>query len=290
MSTTQVRKPSGRKEHVLLNRSPPQHFLSGISLTKVRQVVSQEEYLKARLALLTTEKEMTRANDALAEKRRTLPVVEVTKPYNFTAIHSDSGEETTVTLADLFDHRRQLIVYHFMFAPEWEAACIGCSMQGDHIPPLEYMHARDTSFVCVSRAPIAKLQAYKKRMGWTFPWVSSYGSDFNYDFDVTLDSNVKPVTYNFRDEEELKKHGQVHASRGEQHGASCFVLGGGPLGVGEEGKVYHTYSTYARGIEKMLPSLGWLDLSALGRRNQTQSPPADKRRYEFTAEDLKGTA
>lgn len=183
--------------------------------------------------------------------------------------------------------RRQLITYHFMFDPAWEEGCNGCSVLGDHMPPLDHLNGRDTTWVAVSRAPLAKLQAYKKKMGWHFPWVSSYGSDFNYDFHVTLDRSVRPVQYNYRTDEELQARGLDFHAAGEQPGASFFILGGGGKdGWGEEGKVYHTYSSYSRANEVHVPTFTWLDMTKLGR----QIPDMFPRRHEYTAEDLKGTA
>lgn len=123
------------------------------------------------MALLQKEKEVTRARDALAAERRNLPIVEVTKPYTFTT-RDGSGSEQTVSLLDLFGPHRQLIIYHFMFSPDWDAGCSSCTFFADHIPSLAHLNHRSTAFVCVSRAPIAKIEAYKKRFGWTFPWVS----------------------------------------------------------------------------------------------------------------------
>ena len=249
------------------------------------KVVSPSEYLTARLALLEKEKALTRANDGLAAQRRALPLVEIKKSYTFTALDS-ARAETSVSFLDLFEHRRQLIVKHIMFDPSWDAACKSCSMGLDYLNSLEHLWSRDTSVVCVSRAPIQKIEACKKRMGWTFPWVSSYGSDFNYDFHVTLDANVSPVQYNFRDEAELVARGLTYSTTGEQPGLSCFIRGG--RGVGEEGKVYHTYSTYARGMDRDIETVGMLDLTFLGRQ-QKDMQPADKRRDEYTDEELKGS-
>jgi len=228
------------------------------------KVASPTEHRSARLALLEKEKSLTRARDALAAERRALPIVEVTKPYTFTALDA-SGEEKTATLSDLFGTNRQLIIYHFMFSPAWDAGCSSCSLLGDHIPPLDHLASRSTAFVCVSRAPIAKIDGYKKRLGWSFPWVSSYGTDFNYDFHVTQDETVAPIEYNFESGDQLKAKGLDFFTTGEQPGHSCFVKGGN--GVGEEGKVYHTYSSYARGGEAQIGTFGWLDMTFLGRQD-----------------------
>ncbi len=158
------------------------------------QVVGRDEWLAARKELLAHEKEMTRARDALNTKRRELPMVQVEEGYTF------DGPEGRVGLVDLFDGRRQLIVQHFMFDPKWEDGCPSCTAASDEISDglLAHLHARDTTLVVVSRAPLAKIERYKKKRGWTFPWYSSYGSSFNYDFNVTLDASVAPVMFNFR--------------------------------------------------------------------------------------------
>jgi predicted dithiol-disulfide oxidoreductase (DUF899 family) len=156
-----------------------------------------------------------------------------------------------------------------MFDPSWDAGCTMCSVLGDSIAPLEHLHNRSTSLVVVSRAPIDKITAYKKRMGWTFPWVSSAGSDFNYDFHATQDENVKPIEYNFASKDELEKKGQSFFTRGEQPGSSCFIRGG--EGIGEEGKIYHTYSAYSRGDETTINPYVWLDMTLLGRQDDKYS-------------------
>lgn len=248
------------------------------------QIVKPSEHLVARLALLEKEKELTRAYDKLAAQRRTLPLVEITKEYVFTTLDSHK-QETQITLSELFEHRRQLIIKHFMFDPSWDAGCTSCSMSADYLVALEHLHSRDTSLVVVSRAPIQKIEAYKQRMGWVFPWVSSFGSDFNYDFHVTLDSGVAPVEYNFRSEAELLSRGLTYSTKGEQPGISCFIRGG--KGIGVEAKVYHTYSAYARGLE-IDETISMLDLTYLGRQ-EIDSQPANKRRDEYIEEELKGT-
>jgi predicted dithiol-disulfide oxidoreductase (DUF899 family) len=213
-------------------------------------------------------------------------MVEVTKPYTFTGMGPD-GEKKTLTLSDLIADYRQLIIYHFMFDPEWDAGCPSCSLMGDSIPPLEHLHARSTTVVVVSRAPIEKIAAYKKRMGWTFPWVSSYDSDFNYDMHVTEDE-THPVEYNFRNKEELLKLGQVYFTEGENPGNSIFYRGDGKLG--EEGKIYHTYSTYSRGGEHLVNTFGWLDMTPLGRQDGETGLPGlgFRRRDEYSEGELKG--
>src|SRR3954449_3563435 len=167
------------------------------------EIVLREEWLAARKALLAKEKELTRARDALNAERRRLPMVKVEKDYVF------EGPEGNVGLRDLFEGRRQLIVRHFMFDPSWDDGCPSCSAGAAEISPglLEHLHVRDTTLAVVSRAPLQKIERYKASKGWTFPWYSSYGSDFNYDFHVTLDESVAPMEYNYRSPEEYAERG-----------------------------------------------------------------------------------
>ncbi|MCA1655679.1 MAG: DUF899 domain-containing protein [Pseudonocardiaceae bacterium] len=204
----------------------------------------------SRNALPAPGRTLEGARDELNAERRMLPMVRVDKDYVF------EGPEGKVTLADLFDGRRQLIVYHFMFDPAWDAGCAGCSRLVDNIGHLAHLHARDTSLVAVSRAPLAKLTAFRERMGWTLPWYSSFGSDFNYDFHVTLDESVAPVEYNYRDREELlARYGNA---AGEGHGVSVFLRDGDTI--------CHTYSAYARGTDLLNGTSNFLDLTPLGRQ------------------------
>ena len=202
-------------------------------------VVSRTEWEAALAALRAKEKEATRARDALAAERRRLPRVRVDKDYVF------DGPDGRASLLDLFEGRRQLILYHFMFAPGvhgWpEAGCDGCSMFVDQIGHLAHLHARDTSFVLVSRAPIANIEAYRKRMGWTIPWFSSAGSDFNADFGVSTDE-------------------------GETFGLSVFLRAGDD--------VYRTYFTGGRGVEALGSVWTFLDLTPLGRQERWEDSPA----------------
>jgi predicted dithiol-disulfide oxidoreductase (DUF899 family) len=228
------------------------------------EVVSREEWLVARKRLLAAEKDMTRRRDALNTDRRRLPMVRVDKEYVLV------GPDGRVTLMDLFSGRRQLFVRHFMFDPGWEDGCPSCSAAAAEISDglLEHLHARDTTFVTVSRAPLEKIERYKARMGWRFPWYSSLGSDFNYDFHVTLDESVLPVEYNYRTAEEHRQAGTSYYVEGDQPieapGHSCFLRDGDA--------VFHTYSVYARGAEMLGGSYYFLDLTALGRQEDWEEP------------------
>ncbi|HEX2204942.1 MAG TPA: DUF899 domain-containing protein [Longimicrobium sp.] len=228
-------------------------------------VVSRDEWLAARTALLAREKELTRLRDALVADRRRLPMVEVEKDYVF------GGPEGRVGLRDLFGERHQLIVAHFMFHPDWDAGCPSCTAGADEVADglRRHLEARDTRLVYVSRAPLAKLEAYRAQKGWTFPWYSSHGSDFNYDYGVTLDESVAPVVCNYRTKEEYERRGEPFASDAEEGalerpGRSAF------LRVGDT--VYHTYSVYARGLESMGGSYYLLDETALGRQEAWEEP------------------
>jgi predicted dithiol-disulfide oxidoreductase (DUF899 family) len=228
------------------------------------RVASHDEWVAARVELLEREKEMTRLRDALAADRRRLPMVEMRKDYVF------EGPNGKATLLDLFEGRSQLIVGHFMFHPDWTDGCPSCSAGADEMSKghLAHVNKRDTTFAYVSRAPIAKIEAYKAKKGWTFPWYSSYGSDFNYDFDVTLDDSVKPIVYNFRAKEEYQRRGEDFDPSVpqplERPGRSSF------LRVGDT--VYHTYSVYARGLETIGGSYYMLDETALGRQEDWEEP------------------
>ena len=182
-------------------------------------IASRAEWLAARKALLAKEKELTRRRDALNAERRRLPMVRVDKDYVFEGPHGPA------TLLDLFEGRQQLIVYHFMFDPSWDAGCPSCSFLTDNIGHLAHLHARRTTLALVSRAPLEKIEAYRRRMGWTVPWYSSFGSDFNYDFHVTLDETVAPVEYNYTDKAALLQKGERYFTDGESHGLSVFHTG-----------------------------------------------------------------
>ena len=194
------------------------------------------------------------------------PPTATMRPSNGTR-HVD-GADGEVRLLDVFDGRRQLIVQHFMFDPEWDDGCPSCSAAADEISDglLAHLHTRDTTFAAISRAPLAKIDDYKARKGWRFPWYSSFGSDFNYDFHVTLDERVTPVEYNFRSAEEHLEAGGPDLRGGphEMPGHSCFLRDGDD--------VFHTYSSYARGAEWLGGSYAFLDLTALGRQEDWEEP------------------
>jgi len=215
----------------------------------------------ARKDFLKKEKQMTKAMDRLNAERRRLPMVKVEKDYVF---DSPEGKKS---LLDLFENRRQLIIYHFMFGPDWEKGCAGCTGMVDALGDLSMLNERDTTYVLVSRAPLPKLEAYKAQHGWDKTWVSSFGSDFNYDYHVTLDDKVTPAEYNYKSKEELIESGwKSDDINGEHHGLSVFFR------VGDE--VYHTYSTYGRGCENITDSYQLLDLTPYGRQEDFEDSPA----------------
>ena len=222
---------------------------------------TREQFDVARRALLEREKELTRLSDEIARERQALPWVPVETPYEFI---TSAGR---ASLADLFDGRSQLIVYHFMFGPDWDEGCPSCSSLGDHIDlPRVHLENHDVTWVAVSRAPLDKLLAYKERMGWTFPWVSSYGSDFNFDFGVSSTDERPLREYNYR--------ALPEAPSGELPGASMFAL--------RDGVVYHTYSAYARGLDAMWGMFQWLDRAPLGRNEADGYWIKRHDRYETT--------
>ncbi len=226
------------------------------------EIVSPEGWRAARVALLAEEKALTRARDALSAARRRLPMVRVEADYRFTG---PGGEEAT--LLDLFDGQRQLIVSHFMFEPEWTDGCPSCTAGADEMSDglRAHLATRDTRLVYVSRAPIDRIEDYKARKGWRFPWYSSLGSRFNHDFHVTIDEAVAPAEYNYRSQAEWAERDPSWAGwSGEQPGLSCF------LRVDDE--VFHTYSAYGRGAEWTGGSYAFLDLTALGRQEEWEEP------------------
>jgi predicted dithiol-disulfide oxidoreductase (DUF899 family) len=248
------------------------------------RVGTREEWRTARLALLKREKELTRRSDELARERRELPWVPVEKEYRFEA---DDG---TKTLADLFDGRSQLLVYHFMFGPEYTAGCPTCSAIADGFDAFAvHLEHHDVTMLCVSSAPLEKLQAYKRRMGWLFPWVSSAGTDFNFDFGVsfTEEQQLHGAEYNFRAfptmeplfEAEMGPIAEQAVATGtdpagymrQAPGMSAFALA--------DGVVYHAYSAYARGLDVLMGFYQWLDRAPLGR-NEGDPPQLWLRRHD----------
>ena len=213
------------------------------------KVVSEAEWVVARKELLKKEKEFTRERDALSAERRKLPWVKIDKEYVF---DGPNGKET---LADLFDGRSQLIVYHFMFGPDWEEGCPNCSFLCDHIDgTLAHLEHHDVTLLVISRAPMSHLEAYKKRMGWQFKWVSSFGNDFNFDYHVSFTEKEiakGKIYYNY----EMTEGGE------EQPGISVFYKD-------ESGDIFHTYSSYARGGDLLIGTYNFLDLTPLGRQEE----------------------
>jgi predicted dithiol-disulfide oxidoreductase (DUF899 family) len=207
------------------------------------KIVTRAEWLVARKEFLVREKDFDHQRDRLTEARRALPMVKVEEEYVF------DGPQGAVTLGDLFEERRQLIVYHFMFEPQRITGCKHCSCVMDNIAgSLIHLTARDTSFAAVSRAPIAKIETFKRRMQWIFPWVSSSNNDFNYDYHVTLDPDRGSTVYNYR----------RFDFRGELPGLSVFFR--------DNGVILHSYSTYFRGLDMLLPMYHLLDRTPLGRQ------------------------
>lgn len=227
-------------------------------------IVSPDDWRAARIMHLAHEKELTKHHDRVAAERRRLPMARIEKDYLF------DGPTGQQRLADLFDGRRQLVVYHFMFAPEWEEGCPSCTGFVDALGDLSLLYARDTSFALISRAPLAKLERYKARRGWSLPWVSSYGSDFNYDFHVTLDESIAPVEYNYRrpaEQAQAQADTPVPAAAQsiEGHGMSVFFR--------LDDTVFHTYSSYARGTEGITDAYSLLDITPYGRQQDFEDSP-----------------
>jgi len=222
--------------------------------TPLPKVVSRDEWRTERLKHLEHEKEVTRHRDRVSAERRRLPMVALDKEYIF------DGPEGKRSLLDLFGNCRQLIIYHFMFDPEWDTGCGGCTGYVDALGDLSMLGERDTTFALVSRAPLAKLEAYKAGKGWSVPWYSSFGSNFNYDFHVTLDARVAPVEYNYRASAQMAK-----PIEGEEHGMSVFFRVGDAL--------FHTYSTYARGTEDLTDTYNLLDITPYGRQEDWEDSP-----------------
>lgn len=231
---------------------------------KAPKVVSHEEWIAARKDLLQKEKEFTRLRDELTAQRRALPWEKVQKSYEF------EGLQGKQTLSDLFDGRSQLLIYHFMFGPDWEAGCPHCSFWADNFNPnIVHLKHRDITMIAVSRAPYAKLAAYHQRMGWSFKWVSSYGSDFNFDSYVSFTPEQlakKEAFYNFA----------MQDPRGSEHaGTSVFYKD-------ETGAIFHTYSTYARGLDLQNTAYNYIDLTPKGRDEQGRNQHWVRRHDEYT--------
>jgi predicted dithiol-disulfide oxidoreductase (DUF899 family) len=227
------------------------------------EIVTAEEWRRARVELLAKEKELTRRRDALNSERRNLPMVEVEKAYVF------DGPKGPARLVDLFEGCAQLIVYHFMFDPTWDDGCPSCTAGTDELSPgfFEHLRVRDTAYAMVSRAPLEKLERWKARRGWEVAWYSSSGSDFNFDFGVTIDESVRPAEYNYRTRAEFEAMGSDFFDADqpfEMPGRSCFLR--------VDDRVFHTYSQYARGLESTGGSYYFLDLTALGRQEEWEEP------------------
>lgn len=219
----------------------------------VPRTVAADEWLAERKELLAAEEQAAEALARVRERRRDLPAVRMEKEYLF------DGPAGKVSLLDIFEGRRQLIIQHFMFDPAWDAGCPVCSYQADNVGSLAHLHARNTTFAAISRAPIAKIEAFRQRMGWSFPWYSSLGSDFNYDFNVTHDEAVAPIEWNFRTKQELIDMGDAWAARpGEQGGVSVFYRDGD--------SVLHTYTGFTI-AELLCTTDQYLDLTPLGRQD-----------------------
>jgi predicted dithiol-disulfide oxidoreductase (DUF899 family) len=225
------------------------------------RILLRDDWLAERKELLAHEKDLTKHYDRVNAERRRLPMVKIEKDYSFEGPHGQRN------LKDLFDGRQQLIVYHFMFDPAWDKGCSGCTGFVDALGDLSLLNKRDTTFVVVSRAPLPKLQAYKALKGWSISWFSSFDSDFNYDFHVTLDPKVAPAEYNYRTKPEMAAAmGHSVLMEGEEHGLSVFFR--------LDDDVFHTYSVYARGTESLTDSYRLLDTTPYGRQQDFEESPA----------------
>src|ERR1700688_4824407 len=224
-------------------------------------IVSRDQWLIERKKLLAQEKELTKHYDRVNAERRRLPMVKLEKDYVFDGPHGQQN------LRAIFGGRRQLIVYHFMFDPAWDKGCSGCTGFIDALGDLSLLNKRDTTFVVISRAPLAKLVAYKVQKGWSIAWFSSFANDFNYDFHVTLDPKVTPVEYNYRNKVEMAAAvGHPVKMEGEEHGLSIFFR------LNDD--VFHTYSVYARGCESLKDAYRLLDTTPYGRQQDFEDSPS----------------
>jgi predicted dithiol-disulfide oxidoreductase (DUF899 family) len=226
------------------------------------KTTSRQEWLTARLELLAQEKAASRAQASLAQARRALPAVEVDKDYTF------EGPAGLVGLVDLFEGRSQLVVYHFMWLHDIDEGCPSCSFAVDDMPdPVHLNNGAATTLVLVSRAPFSRIEQFRRRMGWTLPWYSSHGSDFNFDFHVSNDDSIAPIGYNYKDKATLEREGldYVAANGSDGQGISVFVRDGE--------RVLHTYSTYGVGADVMLSTYRFLDLTPLGRQRYVNEWP-----------------
>jgi predicted dithiol-disulfide oxidoreductase (DUF899 family) len=228
------------------------------------EITTRDEWLAARRDLLTKEKALTKTRDALNVERRELPMVEVTRDYAF------EGPQGPASLLDLFEDRLQLIVYDFMFHPEWEDGCSSCTAGVDEVSDgfLEHLHTRDTTYVLVSRAPLEKLERWKDKRGWTVPWYSTNDGDFSYDFGATIDASRGYDSYNYRTLDEWAAMGEESMRDSEQPydmpGQSCFLR--------VDDRIFHTYSVFGRGLESTGGSYYFLDTTALGRQEDWEEP------------------
>ncbi|KAJ5613096.1 hypothetical protein N7510_006290 [Penicillium lagena] len=232
------------------------------------RIGTPEEWRAARSTLLAKEIEHARTAEAIKAELRALPMVPVAKTYIF------QSPDGPTTLRELFGTKSQLIVYHYMFEPTAEEGCHGCAFMAANFPDLRHLADKDTALIAVSRAPIEKITRFKDKNFWKFPWVSSNGSDFNYDFHVTLDEKVAPVEYDFRRKEEL----DTSPGSGEQPGLSVFKL--------EDGVVYHTYSSYYR-LDSLAGTYVFLDLTPAGRQMGPNGPAEFKTPAEYDEESKK---
>jgi predicted dithiol-disulfide oxidoreductase (DUF899 family) len=227
------------------------------------KIASREEWLAARLELLAKEKELSRAQAALAAERRKLPMVPIEKDYAFTGPHGPAR------LADLFEGRTQLIIYHFMWLHPVDAGCPSCSFVADNMPDSVHLNkGADTTLALVSRAPLESIERFRTRMGWRLPWYSSAGSDFNYDFHVSFNEAIAPIEYNYKDRQTLQQEGQPQGTApadSDAHGVSVFVRDGD--------RVYHTYSAYAAGADVILSTYRFLDMTPSGRQRYVTEWP-----------------